>query len=110
MGLTEVNVMVAVQRILRPYRPSNGTEGEAFQEKFCCNCVRDRAVNLGGDDPQWEDGCQILARALADGGVPEWVEMDSGPFCTAYVPDEGQDPNESTKLELERAGQLRLIV
>lgn len=97
-----------VKRILRPYRPSNGTEGAAFQEQFCERCIKDHAVNRGGDDPDWENGCQILARATAQGGVKEWVEMDSGPFCTAYVPDEGQDPNEPTKLELERAGQLPL--
>lgn len=99
-----------VKRILRPYRPSNGTEGACFQEQFCCGCIKDHAVNRAQEGEwDWEGGCQILARALAEGGVPEWVEMDSGPFCTAYVPDEGQDPNAPTPIELERAGQARLI-
>lgn len=97
-----------VRRILRPYRPSSGTEGAGFQEQFCCGCLRDHAVNRHLDDPRFEDGCQILAHALADGGAPEWVEMDSGPFCTAYLPDEGQDPNTPTKPELELAGQRKL--
>lgn len=96
--------------ILRPYRPSNGTEGAGFQEEHCCTCIKDHAVNRAKEGEwEWEEGCQILARALSDGGVPEWVEMDSGPFCTAYVPDVGQDPNEPSPLELERAGQERLF-
>lgn len=99
-----------LKRILRPYRPSNGSEGEVFQATHCSRCIRDHAVNRAKEGEwRWEEGCQILARALSDGGVPEWVEMDSGPFCTAYVPDEGQDPNEPTKIELERAGQGRLV-
>lgn len=99
-----------LKRILRPYRPSNGTEGCWFITTFCERCIKDAAVNRGGSEPRYEDGCQILARSFAEGGAPEWVEMDSGPFCTAYVPDEGQDPNEPTKPELERAGQGRLIL
>lgn len=97
-----------VRKILRPYTPANGTEGCWFMTKFCENCIKDHAVNHGGAEPDYDGGCQILARSFSE-QQPEWVEMDSGPFCTAYVPDEGQDPNQPTPIELERAGQVRLI-
>lgn len=105
--------IVRLHKIVRPYRPSNGTEGEAFIESHCERCIKDAAVNRGGDDPDWDHGCQILARTLAtdiaDANYPkEWIETDDGPMCTAYVPDEGQDPNQPSRRELEAAGQLRL--
>jgi hypothetical protein len=92
-----------IGKILRPYRPSNGTEGEFFIESHCCKCIKDR-----------NEDCPILAASFAynvdEPGYPkEWVEVDDGPMCTAYVPDVGQDPNEPTQRELEQAGQERLF-
>lgn len=101
--------VVSLKKIVRPYRPSNGTEGACFQEQFCCGCIKDAAVNRNPDDPLWEEGCKILAHATAEGGAPEWIQVDDGPMCTAYVPDEGQDPNQPTPRELEQAGQTRLF-
>jgi hypothetical protein len=31
-----------------PYRPSNGTEGEMFQEQWCEKCEHDLAARKGG--------------------------------------------------------------
>lgn len=87
-----------INKILRPYRPSNGTEGYAFIETHCAKCVKDR-----------NEDCPILASSLAGDGPKEWVEVDDGPMCTAYAPDVGQDPNQATPIELEQAGQERLF-
>jgi len=65
---------------LKPYRPSNGTEGEGFIGIWCAACARDVGHN-----------CSILARTLMhdvdDPEYPkEWVEDNIGPRCTAFVP------------------------
>jgi hypothetical protein len=106
--------IVRLKKIVRPYRPSNGEEGRYFTETHCERCIKDAAVNRAGEDADWEGGCQILARTLAfnvnDPKYPtEWIETDDGPMCTAYVPDDGQDPNQPTPRELESAGQGRLL-
>ena len=71
---------------LRPYRPSNGVEGEIFMETFCSRCERDRAYRDGTGD-----SCPIIAATMAfdidDPGYPkEWVlNDDDNPTCTAFV-------------------------
>lgn len=96
-----------------PYRPSNGTEGEFFQEKFCQRCVKDRACNK--PNPDWSEGCKILAATFAndidDPDYPkEWIEDDEGARCTAFEEDFGQKyPDPHTLTEAERAAQLPLI-
>lgn len=65
----------------KPYRPSNGTEGEMFMERFCDRCAID------GEHPQ---GCEILAASFAfdprDERYPkEWVRgADGWGTCTAF--------------------------
>jgi hypothetical protein len=67
----------------RPYRPSNGTEGELFIEHWCANCERDS-----------DENCEILARTFAyDVDHPkypkEWIVCENELFrnarCTAFV-------------------------
>lgn len=101
---------------IQPYQPCNGTEGEWFTSQFCERCVKDCAINrCDGPDPVWEDGCQILARAYAykigDAKYPsEWVRIGDEPQCTAFVEDVGQKwPPDATVIELEAAGQRRLV-
>ena len=71
----------------RPYRPSNGTEGLAFEADFCDRCRRGR-----GREP----ACRIWAAALSlhtgERGFPsEWVDdPDLGPLCTAF--DDASSP------------------
>ncbi len=65
----------------KPYRPSNGTEGEMFQEQFCYSC------RLGQDE---DNPCDILTRSFAfsigDADYPkEWVHDRNGrPTCIAF--------------------------
>lgn len=67
-----------------PYYPSNGTEGDIFQAQWCENCQHDRAVWGNPDDPDWDNGCPILAQSFI---VPqkEWIyDDDDRPCCTAF--------------------------
>jgi hypothetical protein len=70
---------------VKPYRPSNGTEGEVFHEAFCYQC-RYYGDVIGKVPP-----CAIQDAALAlqvdDPGYPaEWIEDEEGPRCTAFEP------------------------
>lgn len=66
----------------KPYRPSNGTEGEMFQEGLCHRCARD--PDTGGSM------CEILLASMLfsigdPGYPPEWVYDRTGrPTCTAF--------------------------
>lgn len=68
-----------------PYRPSNGTEGEAFMDRFCDECKRGAAFQAGTGD-----SCPIAAASMAfdigDEGYPkEWQHGPDGqPLCTAF--------------------------
>lgn len=72
----------------KPYRPSNGTEGETFQETWCAGCEADRGFR---EDHERFDGCPIIANAMAltvdDPDYPkEWVyRADGQPMCSAFV-------------------------
>jgi hypothetical protein len=63
----------------RPYRPSNGSEGDGFREAFCARCQKQKR-------------CTILLRMMAfkvtDAKYPsQCVYDDAGsPTCTAFVP------------------------
>lgn len=63
------------------YRPSNGTEGMIFMEKFCDKCKKN---NTG-------DGCKILADSLCfEVNEPEypkeWVyDENNKPTCTSFT-------------------------
>jgi hypothetical protein len=78
----------------RPYRPSNGTEGEIFDDRWCSNCERDRAWRA---DESKGEPCDILGRTLIHNvGEPdypvEWIEdnvpypQPTNPRCTAFEP------------------------
>jgi hypothetical protein len=69
----------------RPYRPSNGTEGECFMDAFCFNGCKHETE---------ERPCKILGATMAyDITHPnypkEWVCEDdlSRPRCTAFQLD-----------------------
>lgn len=69
-----------------PYRPSCGSEGMDFMERWCAKCWRDAAFQAGDGD-----GCIIAANAIAwdidDAEYPaEWIEDATGPRCTAFEP------------------------
>lgn len=70
---------------MRPFRPSNGTAGMEFEQRWCERC-------------RWEDGCSILPLTLVlevgdPGYPPEWVCGEKWPRkgapqpqCTAFEP------------------------
>jgi hypothetical protein len=66
----------------KPYRPSNGSEGECFQLAFCNQCTKDTEDVM----------CDILNRSfwypIGDPEYPtEWIVDDDGlnnPRCTAF--------------------------
>ena len=71
------------------YRPSNGTEGMDFMDRFCHRCELDRKFRETQDGKY---GCEIVARALAfgidDPDYPQEWRIPKGsvfdPFCTAF--------------------------
>lgn len=70
----------------KPYRPSNGTEGEFFYCDWCAKCARENE----------DDHCEILTRSMVfsigDDEYPvEWVEDEDGPRCTAFLSDLADD-------------------
>lgn len=75
----------------KPYRPSNGSEGDCFQAAWCERCLRDKAARAG----DYANGCDILLRALAfpitDALYPdEWrqpIGDEWAPECTAFIED-----------------------
>lgn len=67
-----------------PYRPSNGTEGDYFQSRWCELCVRDdgadRICNILGN---------VLFHDVGDAEYPtEWTHDAEGqPMCAAFEED-----------------------
>ena len=61
----------------KPYRPSNGTEGDVFMEMFCYRCKH-------------YDDCEIIVKTMAfekdDPEYPkEWkFDAEGCPTCTAF--------------------------
>jgi len=78
----------------RPYRPSNGSEGESFHARFCDRCSRDAEYS----DENPDLGCPIRAASFCfkidEPGFPkELVEDDKrGPFCTAFTTETPPPP------------------
>jgi hypothetical protein len=74
---------------VRPYRPSNGTEGDIFIAQWCAVCSRNGWSDEDGD------ACDILTRSFVypvdDPDYPqEWVMGDRGPGCTAFALSRGE--------------------
>lgn len=74
--------------------PSNGTEGEIFQDEWCARCQRDAAFRAAPDSGQ---GCEILASTMWTTGIgdpdypDEWTNRDGEPKCTAFELDLGDN-------------------
>ncbi len=69
------------------YKPSNGSEGEAFIGHWCGHCARDKSAREGAPIEECDDRevCPIIARSFA-GDATEWVYgTDGQPRCTEYV-------------------------
>lgn len=75
---------------IKPYRPSNGTDGEIFMDRFCWHCTRHCETAP----------CEILHRSLIHGVdddeyPKEWVkdERTGDPFCKAFTQKDPPDPH-----------------
>jgi hypothetical protein len=72
----------------RPYRPSNGTEGDIFMTQWCGRCLHDQAHREGHGD-----ACDIatdtMAYSISDPEYPKEWRQDgpSGPRCTNFQPE-----------------------
>ena len=78
----------------RPYRPSNGTEGECFIDTYCMNCIN------CDPNPDGKKQCEILCASLwfninEEGYPKEWIYNEQNkPTCTSWVKwDWGTDGN-----------------
>lgn len=68
----------------KPYRPSNATEGDAFERRWCAHCTHtDSQFSELGDV---DDFCGILASA-AYMQPAEWTYRDGVPWCSAFAED-----------------------
>lgn len=104
--------------VWKPYRPSNGTEGDIFRASWCDRCERDRLYReTGGNAPLNEDGsngCSIIARTMGydldDPKYPkEWRRREAateypGGECTAFEPERapGDTPSAVVRDELTK--------
>jgi len=82
------------------YRPSNGTEGEAFEARFCDRCAEEERLRAGGDA-----SCMIHMATYAfdvdhECYPAEWIVDHAGPRCTAFRPE-----GTGTMAEVERDRQ-----
>jgi hypothetical protein len=85
----------------KPYRPSNGTEGMMFTERFCDRCKRDARYRETDDGA---DGCPILAASYcyevdSEKYPKEWIvnlhdAIGSTARCTAFEHDPAADMSE----------------
>lgn len=77
----------------RPYRPSNGSEGEWFMGRWCGQCQKEATYRKTDDGA---DACRIATNTMAfdidDPLYPkEWVKDERGPRCTAFE-EESRNP------------------
>ncbi len=95
---------------MKPYRPSNGSEGEWFMGRYCENCHFDQKYQRTQDG---KHGCKIIVYSFAyDIGHPkypkEWVEDENGPRCTKYEMPRKRE-RRAVKKHRKIAGQGDLI-
>lgn len=102
---------------IKPYSPSNGTEGIGFLECWCWECERERLFRKT-DEP--EHACEIctlsMVYSIKDKEYPpEWVYNECGePVCMSFMPELTDEQVRADKdiqyrREAEKRGQLILI-
>jgi len=102
---------------MKPFYPSNSTEGIQFDSLWCEKCDRDRAYR---EDPLKEKSCRYLRDAMiydckTEGYKHQWFyDKSDQPFCAAFIPIKTEEEKEQEaalqdRLRLEEAGQLRLF-
>lgn len=59
---------------LKPYRPSNGSEGMMFEAIWCDKCTGESVIK----------SCDIFCSALFGATPKEWMYYNNAPICTAF--------------------------
>lgn len=63
---------------MKPYMPSNGTEGCDFEYRWCNHCLK---MPVNPD----KGGCEIFLNALCGKQPKQWVYGEDGKsICTAF--------------------------
>jgi hypothetical protein len=66
---------------MKHYFPANGTEGYAFDSKWCDHCLADAAFREDND----QEGCPVLAYAqMGEQPVEAWVYEGGEPVCLEF--------------------------
>ena len=81
------------EEVVELYRPSSGSEGCWFYEKWCANCARDKSMNgtKEFDLCEPEEVCTIISQTLAYSvDEPEypkaWRDDKNGnPVCAEFI-------------------------
>ena len=70
---------------MKPYRPSNGTEGMYFTSEFCENCIHDNP-DYNAKSPRCEILTLTMCLSANDPDYPkEWIYNDNNePTCTKF--------------------------
>jgi len=73
-----------------PYMPANGSEGRAFERRWCDHCSRDAIFRTTFDGPNGPEdgGCEILANAQNGAQPDEWTWRDGAPHCSNFSDDQ----------------------
>ncbi len=106
-----------MKRRIELYRPSSGSEGMGFMERFCCKCFHERAMT----NPKGEGkACSIVAKTMAyderDKEYPrEWRYVDGKPTCTKHIPydwndDDREPPNGPRKPRTPKDDPMQLML
>jgi hypothetical protein len=97
-----------------PYRPSNGSEGDYFQAKWCDDCQHCGDVGLGAWGCKKEIDLMSMAYEIGEPGYPpEWIYGPDGqPMCTAHqrenaVPEWGDGIPINVMAEFMGSGERR---
>jgi len=99
----------------KKYRPSNGTEGMDFMDKFCDRCWKEESYRR----TQKGTGCKILCKTMVyDINDPEYPEEwtydeDGNPTCTEFESVEEvmkriKEKREQTIMEKEK-NQIKMF-
>ena len=93
----------------RPYRPSNGTEGDYFEAEFCDRCSKDDGVSPFNEPGTCIIRCNAFVFGIDEPEYPRdtWVYFNGRPTCLAFVerggrddPDNALQPTDPAQLDL----------
>jgi hypothetical protein len=73
---------------MKSYRPSNGTEGMIFEDKFCSQCIHEKWMHTQkSGDKQCDIYNDVQLFEFRNVGYPkEWIyDNEDKPTCTSFV-------------------------